>query len=158
MKQTILILIILVVLYFTFKKKVDGTVKQGLRMFTDSEAKDAILAVKNKYGITIARTVEKMMRLETAHFKSQQYIKTGTAGMEAGKWSGIPKNLPTIQMDDKLKKGMETFIVWNPKDFALFLGAYIVKYNGNFARWNTLMPLGQAEYARRVSAIKTQFV
>jgi len=126
--------------------------------FSETDAKNAILEVQKKYGTSIAQTVEKMYRLETANFKSSQYILTGTAGMEQGAWGNyVPKGLPTIPLKDP-KLGIRNYIVWNPKDFALFLASYIVKYDGNFARWNSTNPDKQLSYKKAVNSITNKFV
>lgn len=127
-------------------------------MFTEADAKEAIQEVTKKYGTATAQTVEKMMRLETAHFTSMQYRLTGTAGMEIGKWGKSVPNAGTVQMKEGGTGIKKTFLVWNPKNFALFLADYITRYNGNFARWNSLQPDTQKEYANRVSKIKSRFV
>lgn len=159
MKQAILITALIIALYLIFRKKVNAKIKEGIALFTENHARTAILAVKQKYGETMARTVEKMFRLETSHFRSEQYRKTGTAGMEAGKWKDLPKNLPVIKMHDSDKTdGIDTFIVWNPTDFALYLAAYITRHGGNFARWYSLNSDAQKTYAQKVSAVKTKFV
>lgn len=130
-----------------------------MKNYTEDDAKNAILAVQNMYGTEMARTVEKMLRLETGHFKSQQYKKTGSAGMEEGKWANLPYPMDSIAMDDVLKPGMERFIVWQSvTDFALYLAEYIQRYNGNYARWNSLNPLVQMEYRKKVESVKPRFV
>jgi hypothetical protein len=80
--------------------------------------------------------------------------------MEAGKWSSqVPKKLPVIKMHDSDRSdGIDTFLVWNPKDFALFLASYIIKYDGNYARWFSTNDAKQAEYRRKVESIKAKFV
>lgn len=126
--------------------------------FTIDDAKNAILEVKKIYGIEMAQLVEKMYRLETSHFTSSQYKLTGTAGMEAGAWGNyVPKGLPTISLKDP-KLGFRDYIIWTPRSFALFLASYIKKYNGNFARWNSLNEVKQLSYRNTVNSISNKFV
>ncbi len=133
--------------------------KQGDKMFTEEDAKKAILKVKEKFGLSMAQLVEKMMRLETAHFTSRQYVKTGSAGMEEGQWKNLPYPMDSIPMDDTLKPGLERFIVWRGvDDFAIYLANYINRYDGNYARWNSKDPIAQAEYRNRVNSIRSKFV
>jgi len=128
-------------------------------MFTEQDAKDAILAVKEKYGIPLAQKVEKIFRLETAHFTSLAYKLTGTAGMEVGKWKDLPQGLKTTTaIDDKAKAGQQEFIIWTPKEFALYLAEYIKRHNGNENRWNAIDPTLQANYAKLLSGVKNRFV
>ncbi len=128
-------------------------------MFTENDAKEAILNVKDIYGAEVAKKVEKIYRLETRHFKSLAYQLTGTAGMEIGKWKDLPKNLPTTTaIDDKNKPGQETWIVWNPKDFAVYLAEYIKRHNGNELRWNAVDPTLQKNYGELLKGVKNRFV
>jgi len=139
------------------------TLKKGgkkMNNFNENDAKAAILFVKNKYGNEIAKKVEQIMRLETGNFKSKQYIQTGSAGMEVGKWR-IPGNLTNGTIDFKDNNDGHTghFIVWRSvTDFAVFLAEYIVRYKGNFARWNTTDKAKQTEYSTKVNSIQSKFV
>lgn len=131
--------------------------KKGKTMFTVKDAEEAVKAVAAKYGNDLAKTVEKMWRLETAHFKSEQYTRTGTAGMVVSK--GWPKSVPQNETVSFVVDGKKyTYLVWNPKDFAMFLAEYIRTYNGNFARWNSLNSFAQTEYRKRVNSVTSFFV
>jgi hypothetical protein len=154
---TIFIIAFAVAMQKLFKSKKKGSKK----MFNETDAKNAILFINNKYGYDMAKIIEKMMRLETGHFTSVQYKKTGTAGMELGKWANIPKGATNgyIEMDDTHKPGIQKFIVWKSvTDFAEYLAEYILKYNGNYLRWNGTDKNLQAEYNNRLKGVKNQFV
>lgn len=156
----IITITIFIIAFAVAMQKLFKTKKKGKKMFTENDAKEAILFIADKYGVDMARTIEKMMRLETAHFTSEQYKKTGTAGMEVGKWADIPKGATNgyIEMDDTKKIGMEKFIVWKSvKDFADYLAKYILRYN-NHLRWNALSPDLQAKYELRLRGVKSRFV
>ncbi len=158
MTKKIIICVVIVVLLsliayyiFYYKKRITPVNKPD---FNADNAKAAILEVKRIYGDSMAKIVEKMMRLETAHFTSKQYRKTGSAGMEDGKWKNLPYEMDTIEMDDVYKPGMEKFIVWRSvTDFAIYLADYINRYNGNYARWNSTNSALQAEYTNRVNSV-----
>jgi hypothetical protein len=132
--------------------------------FTEHDARKAVFAVRDKYGVDLARTVEKMFRWETAHFTSRQYRETGTAGLTAAK--GWPVEVPksptvTFRVDpalDSAGRSKIDYIVWSPEPFALFLASYIKKYNGNFARWFSTDENKQVSYREKVNSIKTKFV
>lgn len=131
--------------------------------YTEADAKAAILAVREKYGVEMARLIEKMFRLETRHFKSLQYKKTGTAGLTAGKWPApVPKNpvitLKTNPALDSAGRSEISYIIWNPADFTDFLAQYIQRYNGNFGRWYSTNPAKQLEYISKVNQVKNRFV
>jgi hypothetical protein len=158
-----IILAIIYIILFSKKSKSEIPMETKNHMFNEQDGKDAVLAVKNKYGVDMARIVEKMLRWETGHFKSGQYKKAGSAGMEVGKWSNInPDELEpyTIKMHDADKTdGIDEFIVWkHPKYAALYLAAYIQRHKGNWARWNTTNEAKQAVYRAKVDTIKSKFV
>jgi hypothetical protein len=157
----ILAIVLILALTKVIKPKIKPivNVSKPKNMYTPDDAKAAILTIQKMYGSEMAKLVEKMARLETAHFKSGQFQQTGTAGMEAGAWGkylpGPPK--PTVKLRDPVL-GMRDFIVWNPQDFFIFLAEYIKRYKGNFARWNTTDPKRQIEYAKKVNSIIPRFV
>ncbi len=161
MKKTLVIIYVIVLLgvislltYEHFKKP------KPKKMFTLLDAQNAIQAVEKKFGKTMAQTVEKMMRLETSNFKSKQYIQTGSAGMEAGKWSNIPTGATngTIDFRDAHDNHIGHFIVWNSvTDFAMYLANYIIRHNYNFANWNTTNKANQLVYEKSVNSITSKF-
>lgn len=150
------VLVFLSLLYSLFHGKFKKDENKVSAKFTIDDAKNAILAVKSKYGVEMAKRVEQIFRLETAHFKSGQYEQTGTAGLVQGHWpSPVPKS-PTVTFNVNGKPF--SYVVWNPHEFADFLAKYINTYNGNYARWNSLDPAAQQKYRVLVDSIKPQFV
>ena len=131
--------------------------------FTIADAEEALRQLEKIKGRERARLIERMFRLETAHFKSGQYKLSGSAGMEMGNWQGIDESkFSTFQMKDNHLTGdkqMRTFIKWNSVlDFCLYLSDYIDRYDGNFARWNSRDSARQEMYRFRVSQIKNRTV
>lgn len=131
--------------------------------FNEDDGKLAIISVKDKYGIDMARIVERMFRWETAHFKSGQYRNTGSAGMEIGKWSNLPKDQiesGTYDAHDAdPTDGIDKFIIWkHPKYAALYMADYIKRNGGNWARWNSTNPDKQTAYRNKVNTITPKFV
>lgn len=63
-------------LYSNYKKKIDQN-------FTIDDAEKSLKLIYDEYGEKMATIIEKMYRVETAHFKSTQFKKTGTGGMES---------------------------------------------------------------------------
>jgi hypothetical protein len=132
-------------------------------MFTSKDAEISLLEVKKLKGIEKAQLIEKILRLETNHFRSKQYAISGSAGMEMGAWKGIDESkFSTFQMKDNHltgEKQMRTFIKWNSVlDFCLYLSDYIDRYNGNYARWNTMNLERQESYRVKVNSIKARIV
>ena len=131
--------------------------------FTIADAEEALRQLEKIKGRERARLIERMFRLETAHFKSGQYKLSGSAGMEMGNWQGIDESkFSTFRMKDNHLTGdkqMRTFIKWNSVlDFCLYLSDYIDRYDGNFARWNSRDSARQEMYRFRVSQIKNRTV
>lgn len=129
--------------------------------FTPLDAQRAFERAATKYPLKLLIIAEKMARLETAHFTSKQYRETGSAGMEVGKWQGIPADAPYRYGLDNKTRTWKKFIRWNSVDqFLDYLMGYIRRHKGNWARWNTLDPSGQATYAYDVlnPRIKTPFM
>ena len=59
------------------KKEVSNNFKQA----SESDIIQALRQIKNEFGYEIARRVEKIFRLETAHFRSRAFKKTNSAGL-----------------------------------------------------------------------------
>jgi len=132
-------------------------------MFTSKDAEISLLELKKLKGTEKAQLIEKILRLETNHFRSKQYAISGSAGMEMGAWKGIDESkFSTFQMKDNHltgEKQMRTFIKWNSVlDFCLYLSDYIDRYNGNYARWNTMNLERQEAYRVKVNSIKARIV
>lgn len=51
-------------------------------IFTDAQLQPAFNALKAKYGSAFAKEIEQLYRKETAHFKSGQFVRTLSPGME----------------------------------------------------------------------------
>jgi hypothetical protein len=127
-------------------------------MFTRLEGENALLEIQKLKGTERAKLLEKIIRLETNHFRSKQYALSGSAGMEMGAWHGIDESkFSTFQMKDNHLTGakqMRTFIKWNNVlDFLLYLSDYIDRHKGNYARWNSMMPERQEAYRVKLKGI-----
>ena len=129
------------------------------RKFTKLDAKAAIEHAVRTYGIEFGRIFEQIYRWETAHFRSGQFIRTGTPGMELGKWSGLSPYLGEIveySIHTDPKKGPTNFICWNHPltTFADFFYNFIhTKRAGNFAAWHSLNTDKQNTYRTLISKI-----
>jgi hypothetical protein len=164
-KESGLILIIgasIIAVYYLFFKKNGSNKKmeEEKKEFTPQDAENALLVMAGKYGKERAQLLEKIMRWETGHFKSGQYKKGGSAGMEDGKWFNLPKaSYTTYKMYDNIDKGLKTFIKWNSVlSFLEYLNDYINRYDGNFARWNTTNQQKQVEYKAKVLSVKNRTI
>ena len=131
--------------------------------YHEQELKEALQIVKKGYGIEMAKKIEQMARLETAHFTSKQWELSKSFGMEDGAWKDLPKgSYTTFKMNDNHLTGDKrerTFIKWNNVlDFVLYLCRYIERYDGNYGRWNSTNVAKQAKYIGEMGKIKARLV
>lgn len=126
--------------------------------FTDEDAKKAILKLSQS-NLDRARVIERLMRLETNHFKSRQYLLCGSGGMEVGKWQNLPSGLSSVSMVENGTGKTKEFIVWNSVEaFVKYLSEYIDRYNGNWARWYSASATFQESYRNKVNAVQNKWV
>jgi hypothetical protein len=158
-RLVLLVSIAIIATYFLFFKNNEMEIEDK-KEFTPEDAESALLTMAGKYNKERAQLLERILRHETNHFRSGQYKKGGSAGMEDGKWFELPKgSYTTYKMKDNLKGYMATFIKWNSVlSFLEYLNKYIDRYNGNYARWNSLDPTQQAEYRNRVNAVRNRTI
>jgi hypothetical protein len=191
MKKLFYILLIIVVLYIfyviyelTKKRKVtiENTIGQGPKTITlnhpdsnysnidDDTYRALFVDISKIFSKEIAELVEKIYRLETAHFKSEQYINTGSAGMLSfGSvypygwykmlpfWLANPQWAPT-GVGYTFKKGNETFEYLK---FPNFGGFYTLAYflsSNRPGKWNSIDPEKQKEYEQKLEKIQTKYV
>ena len=64
--------------------------KELPKLFDFEDAKAGLKKVYDNYGRDMAIRIEKIMRQETGHFASKQFILSGTAGMEAQRGKNPP--------------------------------------------------------------------
>lgn len=151
--------------------------------FTVEDGKSALLKIYKKYGKDIAIAIERMYRDETGHFKSIQYKKCGTGGMEShgkapyygwdpdffesnpkykpyGLWSafenkGMSEQGGNKQVTDRKKEFVILPSVTAGMEYKAF---YINKYNGNWARWHSTEETAQKNYKKYIEKITPRFV
>lgn len=156
----------------------------GEEGFTEHHARKALLYIYNKYGRDIAVIVEKMYRLETTHFTSEQYKNCGTGGMEVhgpspyygwdpttfkkhseytpiGTWSHMEGKGLSQQGGNAQEKSKPKVFVKLPSVLAgmEYKAEYIKRYNGNYARWyNANDTSAQEKYRESLKGIKSKIV
>jgi hypothetical protein len=141
------------------------------------EGSDVITEVTGKDVLII---VEKMFRLETTHFTSKQYQNCGTGGMESfgdvpyygwdsslfteqpvGTWSafegkGLSDQGGNAQVTNKQKEFVKLSSVLVGMEYKI---KYIIKYNGNYARWyNKTDADAQEKYRASLKGVKARFI
>lgn len=144
------------------------------KMFTEQDAKQAIQEVAKVYGEDGAAIIEKMIRLESGHFKSENYKKTGGAGMEvfgssypfgwktaAEYWKNKPSHKPTgtLTMKENKTGKQKTFLVFPSVTASLMTTAYVIsKRDWNAGAWFSKIASEQEKYNKAINSIKARFV
>ena len=159
---TISIIGIIIYLVLLFMKKKPNILKTE---------KSTLLDIADIYGVELAQNVERIYRLETRHFDSEQYKKSGSAGMLKHS-SNFPFGWTSLSeywtLHNKFKpSGFISMIVkgenYNYLKFDNFGGFYslaefLKKYNNNAGRWFSTNEEQQAEYIALLENINTKFV
>ncbi|WP_235879283.1 lytic transglycosylase domain-containing protein [Burkholderia sp. USMB20] len=151
----------------------------GENHFTEEDARDALKYIFDKYGRTIAETVERMYRTETRHFQSSQYRRCGTGGMEVhgpapyygwtpdfyseppiGTWAAFEgAGLSGVGGNAQVTNKKKVFVAVSSVRVGMeFKAKYIVHYNGNYARWFSTDANAQAIYRKTLESITPRIV
>jgi hypothetical protein len=170
-KKNAIIAIGLIALYFILRKPkpkkkmssdkggIVGGATSAPDLFTEEDAKNGLEMLAETRGKEIAKIAERVLRWETAHFKSKQYKKTGSAGMEVGNWANLPDGMESIPMTENRTGKTKRFIVWgSPYAFLNYFADYVERWDGNWARWFSTNPKLQAEYRAKVNTVKNRIV
>ena len=123
-----------------------------------------------KFGLDVARNVERIYRNETANFKSLQFRRTNTPGMHAFRqvfpfgWdlpgAGITPadTAPTITMDENAGGSFSWVVFRELGDAIYFVGYFLDKWGNNVGRWHSTEEAQQKVYADRLAGIATPIV
>jgi hypothetical protein len=171
MRYVILVAAIAVFLMFMYEPK-----KKAESMET-KDYQDAFRLIFNKYGREKAETVERLFRLETAHFKSGQFLHTLTPGMEIAKgkftfpygWSSLQEfanetglkagDFSTYTMNENQTGKEKTFIAFpNLAASVLFVAYLLNKRNWNAGSWYSTNPSSQQSYTQNLNKIVPKIV
>jgi hypothetical protein len=159
-----------------------GLIKPSVSLDLKNENPDFVADIKSgldevskNYGADFAKKIEQLLRLETNHFKSQQFKIGNTAGMEAQTlnfpfgWSSLneyanEKNLDpdffdTYPMKENGAGINKNFIAFpSPLYFIDFLSWFIqTKRGGDPGKWFSLNEAAAAGYNQAISKVKTYF-
>lgn len=131
---------------------------------TEDEIKQVFLKIGHKYDMDTARQVEKIYRAETNHFKSGQYLASGSPGMlkhkadfpfgwvvENALWSD-PAYRPVGEVTFNKNGKDYTYLVFPDFQSAAFSLAEYVKEYGPL-RWNSTDETAQASYKALLDSI-----
>jgi hypothetical protein len=140
------------------------------------QVKNALKVIGDTYGVDKAQMAERLMRWETAHFTSGQWLRGNTSGMEiaTGKFTypfgwgtldewasdaGIdPDEFSTYSMIENNTGKTKTFIKFpSAYLFALFL-VYVIKKRGwNWGAWYSTNAEKQQNYLNKIMGITPRF-
>lgn len=142
----------------------DDAVKAGLRDVMDA------------YGENYAREIEQLLRWESAHFKSLQWIEGNTAGMEATtqvfpygwtsllEWATVmnipPSKFSTFTMTENNTGVLKRFVRFpNIRSFINFVAWFIKnKRGGRIGNWYALNDTLASNYANAIAGVIPRFV
>ncbi len=149
-------------------------------MVTDAEILKGLQKVKEVYGLSHAKRLEQLFRNETAHFKSGNFLKTLSPGMEVGSktiypygWSSLiefweinPQYKPIgtysqTENSSKLaqKRGVRTFICFGSIEASMMSVAHLIKLRGGrFGAWFSKNAVQQLNYEHELDKIKVRLI
>jgi len=149
----------------------DCQLKRKQTIFDIEDAKIGLKYIYDTYGKYITRIVERIYRLETANFTSEQYQYGATPGMERhgkapyygwdaerfvipplGTWSSLEGEGLSVIGGTKpnLKTKKDFLILDSVTNAMIYLAEYIKHFKGDYARWYRLDEEGKAKYRLRV--------
>ncbi len=127
-------------------------------------------AIEREYGRAIARNVERIYRLETAHFKSGQYQYSGSAGMVATRqafpygwksletfWIARPDLAPLGSVSWCVRGKVYRYLVYPGFAGFVALAEIMKKRNNNPGTWYSTDPVKQQEYVSKLRTISTRY-
>lgn len=139
----------------------------------------ALEKVKELYGLEFTKRLEQLFRNETAHFKSGNYKKTFSPGMEATKdifpygwkslllfWINNPQHAPIgiykqVENTSALAKsrGTRSFIQFASPLASMMTVAYLIEIRGGkFGSWFSTNPKSQKAYEDELDKIKVRLI
>lgn len=124
-----------------------------------------LIANNKNYGLQIAKTVEKIFRLETGHFKSEIWRNTNAAGMIATTnnfpygWTFILSKLSIFRPVGiyYVKSTNFHYLQFKNTD-AFFIVAEIIKQRGSAGKYYSLEPTAAAEYESKLNTITNIYI
>jgi hypothetical protein len=136
---------------------------------------NGLTKVQEVYGHAFARRIEQLFRNETAHFKSGNFLKTFSPGMEIGGitefpygwgslktfWEANPQYKPSgtfAQAENTSalakKRGVRTFIKFPTVEASMMTVAHLIKIRGgNAGSWFSKNAVQQKKYNEELDKI-----
>lgn len=186
MKKIVIPALIGIFLLVLIRKFANNTTAKGMsakaptpkKIPNESDIKNAFAEVLKIYGPDLAKETEKIFRLETRHFKSGNFLKTLSPGMEATKfqfpfgWTSLTKlwsetnfaplgTFAQTENDTAImkSKGIKNYIVFPDIESAVFSVAEILRKRGGKAgTWFAIERKAQETYQQYADKVKPKFV
>lgn len=167
--------VVLILLYFLTRKTRSEMISTPSVINPDAnDLQAAFTRLKNNYGPEFARQIEKIFRLETAHFRSGQFKEGNSPGMVATKstypfgWRSLDEFARANSIDGHKFGIGRTFVVKGKNyryvtfpDFntSLEFVAWFIrnKRGGIPEKWNSLDPVEAAKYKIKLNSIKPRY-
>jgi len=152
-----------------------GVVEVG-RISTEAGTIAGLSWVIDNYGREYAEQIEKVLRWETAHFTSKQWLQGNTAGMEATSlnfpfgWSSLQEFVNTYGLDPgdfstytmvENNTGITKRFIKFPDvyTFIVFLAWFIkTKRNGRIGNWYSLDENSATRYENSLQGVRSRYV
>lgn len=161
--------------------KIKNKIKNKILMvYPESVVSEGFTRLKKMFPQSLTETVEKMYRLETAHFTSGGLKKTNGAGMQAVTssfpygwsslktfWTENPEFAPVdiVVLNENKQKDVvgsgikQKFLKFNDFYSGLVSLAYFIKLkNGNAGAWFSTNSDKQQRYINKINQISTRYV
>jgi hypothetical protein len=174
-KYTIIGIIIVTFILYSQKSKNESELDINENDMT-SQRSSGLSKVIQDYGVEYAKNVERLLRWETAHFKSRQWKNGSTAGMEATTekfpfgWSSLKKfvnennisenKFSTYKMIENNTGITKTFIKFPDEfTFIIFLAWFIRNVRNNrFGYWYSTNEENARRYEEKISKVIPRIV
>ncbi len=143
----------------------------------EQEIKDALRFMVSQHGEAFTKGIEQLFRNETRHFKSGNFIKTLSPGMEATHhempygwtslvdfWKSNEQYAPSSlfnEVDNKSElsesRGERTFICFPNVKASMMTVAKVIEIKGSFGKWFNNIPADQTAYEQTLNEIIPRF-
>lgn len=148
-----------------------AAVPSAQQLQDENEIAEGLHFIATLYGPDIAKNVERIYRLETSHFKSGQYLSTGSAGMIptaktfpygwgslAELWKNTPESAPVGVV--RYCAGGKIYPYLAFRNFYGFVpvAEKLKRNNNNAGSWYSTDPAQQAVYSGMVKTISAKLV
>lgn len=186
-KEYIILIIVAIVALFVankYKSKIKNTVltikNKAMQIYSDAVLQKSFDELKKQFSDEILKNVEKMFRLETAHFTSGGLKLTNHAGMQGTKstypygwnslktfWDANPNYAPMYLLNLKENKQPDVIGSGIVQKFMVFkdikaglatLAEFLRQHENNAGRWFSLKPDAQKKYNEKIKLIKSRYV